>query len=256
MKRQRRGPGTLYRRWQTVRFLLGRDRRAVLAFLRARYSLALPLSTRVWLVGRFLHITNQVRAYHSQAQMLRVGDALLRLSGRPDLTLVECGSAKGASSAKLSLLAQLAGARLIVCDSFRGIPPNDERHTDMKGRPMHFRAGAFRGRLTEVQRNVAKYGTPEVVEYCKGWFADTLPQLTRPIDVVLLDVDLCESTRTCLIHLVPRLRPGGVVFTQDGHITAIAALLADATFWRNEVGVEPPQIEGLGRRKFLALRWE
>lgn len=256
MKRRRRGPGTLYRRLQTLRFLIGRDRRAVLAFLRASYPITLPLRTRLWLVGRFLHITNHVRAYHSQAQMLRVGDALLRLSGRPNLTLVECGSAKGASSAKLSLLAQLAGAQLIVCDSFRGIPPNEERHTDMKGRPMHFRAGAFRGRLTEVRRNVARYGAPQVVEYCKGWFAETLPRLEGPFDVVLLDVDLCESTRTCLLHLVPRLRPGGVVFTQDGHLTAIAALLGDAHFWRDEVGVEPPRIDGLGRRKFLTLQFE
>ncbi len=251
----RRGPGTLYRRLQTIRFLLGRDRRAVLAFLRASYPTPLALRDRLRLVARFLHITNRVRAYHSQAQMLRVADALLRRAGRPGLTIVECGSAKGASSAKLSLVARLAGARLIVCDSFRGIPPNDERHTDMQGRPMQFRAGAFRGRLTEVRRNVARYGAPEVVDYCKGWFHETLPQLDASIDVVLLDVDLLESTRTCLLHLVPRLRPGGLVFTQDGHITAIATLLGDARFWRQEVGVEPPRIEGLGRRKFLVMQF-
>ena len=69
----------------------------------------------------------------------------------------------------------------------------------------------------------------------------------------MLDVDLLSSTRTCLIHLVPRLRPGGALFTQDGHLEAVVALLRDARFWLDEVGVEPPRIRGLGRRKLLEI---
>lgn len=250
----RRGRGTPYRRWQSLRFLLQRDRRAVLAFLRAGYPVHVSLLARVRLVARFIHITNQVRAYHSQAQMLAVSDAILRRAGQSGLTVVECGCAKGASSAKLSLVARRAGGRLLVFDSFRGMPPNQERHEDLLGRPMVFRAGAFRGRLREVQRTVEAYGAPEVVEYRKGWFNETLPLLTETVDVAFLDVDLLESTRTCLVHLVPRLRRGGVIFTQDGHLRAIAELLGDASFWRNEVGIEPPAIPGLGRKKFLAIR--
>src|SRR5262249_29249115 len=87
----------------------------------------------------------------------------------------------------------------------------------------------------------------------KGWFADTLPDFDEPVDVVLLDVDLLASTRTCLVHLAPRLRPGGVIFTQDGHLRAIADLLGDPGFWRDEVGVAPPRIGGLGRDKFRAI---
>lgn len=249
-----RGPGTLYRRAQSIRFLLTRDRRAVNAFLRAHYPEPLPLGDRLRLLARFVHITNQVRAYHSQAQMLTVADAVLRRVGTPGLTIVECGCGKGASTAKLSLVAQMVGGRLIACDSFTGMPPNDERHEDLLGRPMMFRAGAFRGRLREVQRMVEAFGAPGVVEYRKGWFHDSLPQLPAPIDVALLDVDLLASTRTCLVHLVPRMRPGGVIFTQDGHIRAIAALLADAHFWRQEVGIAPPAIAGVGERKFLAIR--
>ena len=72
----------------------------------------------------------------------------------------------------------------------------------------------------------------------------------------VLDVDLLASTRTCLTHLVPRLRAGGVIFTQDGHLRAVAALLADASFWRDEVGVAPPTIPGVGHRKFLTIRFD
>jgi O-methyltransferase len=249
----RRGRGTLYRRLQSLRFLVDRDRQAVLHFLRAP-GIALPLAERVRMVARFVRITNHVRAYHSQAQMLAVSEAILTRSGQPGLTIVECGVGKGASTAKLSLAARLAGGRLIACDSFRGMPPNDERHEDLAGRPMTFRRGAFHGRLREVQRTVSAYGAAEVVEYRKGWFAETLPTLDAAVDVALLDVDLLASTRECVVHLAPRLRPGGVIFTQDGHLRAVAALLGDPAFWRDQVGVAPPPISGLGRDKFLVIQ--
>jgi O-methyltransferase len=249
----RRGSGTLYRRLQSLRFLAGRDRRAVVDFVCRSTAGGLSPAERLWLVWRFVHITNRVRSYHTQTQMLAVADAILQRRGQPGLTVVECGAGKGGSTAKLSLLAQRAGARLVVFDSFRGMPANDERHQGFDGLPRVFRRGAFHGRLREVQRTVATFGAAGVVDYRKGWFADTLPQFDEPVDVALLDVDLVASTRTCLLHLAPRLRPGGVIFTQDGHLRAIAALLADPAFWRDEVGVAPPRIPGLGRDKFLAL---
>src|SRR5262245_14661524 len=108
----RRGPGTLYRCLSSVRYLLGRDRRAVVDFLIARYPMPLPLARRLALVARFVTTTNHVRAYHSQAELLAVTDRVLRLAGRPDLTVVEAGCGKGASTAKLSLATALAGGRL------------------------------------------------------------------------------------------------------------------------------------------------
>ena len=51
------------------------------------------------------------------------------------------------------------------------------------------------------------------------------------------------------------MRPGGTIFTQDGHIRAVRELLADPGFWRHQVGIEPPEIPGLGREKFLAIRF-
>lgn len=250
----RRGRGTLYRRLQSLRFLADRDRAAVLRFLRGADGPPLPLAARLRLVARFVRITNQVRAYHTQTEMLAVASAILARAGQPGLTVVECGAGKGASTAKLSLATRLAGGRLVAFDSFRGLPDNDERHEDLGGRAMRFRRGAFHGRLREVQRTVAALGAPEVVEYRKGWFADTLPHFAGAVDVALLDVDLVSSTRTCLVHLAPRLRPGGVIFTQDGHLRAVAELLADAGFWRDDVGVPPPAIPGAGREKFLAIR--
>ena len=254
--RLRRGPGSVYRRVKSIQFLLTRDRAAVLAFLRARYPIALPLGARLDLVRRFVRITDQVRTYHTQAEMLAVADRIFRRAGRGDLTVLEAGCGKGGSTAKLSLAVRAAGGRLLAFDSFKGIPANDERHTNLDGRPTRFFAGAFRGRLREVQRVVERHGAPEVCRWHKGWFADTMARLAVPLDVVFLDVDLEASIRTCLVRLVPLLRPGGVVLTQDGHLRAVSDLLGRASFWRDEVGVAPPAVAGLGRRKLLEMHFD
>ena len=246
-----RGPGTPYRKLQSVRFLLTRDRDAVLRFLSDRDPTLPPRRARLALLRRFLHITHEIRGYHTQAEMLEVAQAILR---RRAPVVVECGAAKGSSTAKLSLATAAVGGRLLVYDSFKGIPENDEAHRNLDGRPVRFRKGAFTGRLRSVERTVAQLGEPSVTTFTKGWFEDTLPGFEAPrIDVLLLDVDLLSSTETCLRHLFGRLAPDGVCFSQDGHLEAIVARLRDPAFWRDEVGVAPPRIEGLGREKFLTL---
>jgi O-methyltransferase len=251
----RRGPGSLYRKLKSLEYLLGRDRKAILRFLSSRYPIPFPIEARIAMVARFVEITNQIRAYHTQAELLTVGDRILRLAGRPGLTVVEAGCGKGSSTAKLSLLVQRAGGRLIVFDSFRGIPENQEVHQHLDGRRIVFRPGAFTGRLESVRRTVERYGAIEVCEFKKGLFEETMVGFDLPIDLALLDVDLLSSTRTCLRALFPKLRAGGSVFTQDGHLTAIVELLEDARFWREEVGaLRVPMIDGLGQKKLLEIR--
>ncbi|MEM7675618.1 MAG: hypothetical protein AAF449_06405, partial [Myxococcota bacterium] len=117
-RRFRRGPGSAYRKLQSLRFLLTRDLAAVRSFF-VGHS---PLSPRhrLGLLHRFVHITNHVRGYHTLAEMLQVAQVILRLSGRPDLTVIEAGAGYGSSTAKLSWAVAEAGGRLLVFDSFRG----------------------------------------------------------------------------------------------------------------------------------------
>ena len=244
-----RGPKSLYRRYKSLEYLATRDRAAVLGFLRAS-DLALPVPARLGLLRRFIAVTNAVRGYHTLGEMLAIARAILHRD-RP--LVLEAGCGYGASTAKLSVATALASGGLVVCDSFRGIPANDERHELMDGRRTEFRAGAFRKTLPAVQRVVERYGEPHVCRYEKGWFEETLPPLELELDVVVLDVDLESSTRACLRALWPKLRPGGIVFSLDGQLRRTHALVGDASFWRHELGVEPPRIEGLGRDKLLVL---
>ena len=249
-----RGPGSLYRRLKSLGLLATRDRAALLTFLRAEYPDPFPIGERVKLVAQFVAATNAIRCYHTQAELLVVADELLRIGRRPGLTVVEAGVAKAASSAKLSLVVARLGGTLHLFDSFRGIPANGEQLTRLDGSKVTFFKGAFTGRIPTVIRNLQRFGCPRCCVLHKGLFEQTLPTFDAgPIDLALLDVDLLASTRTCLAHLFPKLRVGGVVFSQDGHLREIADLLASERFWREEVGVAVPRIEGLGERKFLRI---
>ncbi|MCA9610043.1 MAG: class I SAM-dependent methyltransferase [Myxococcales bacterium] len=247
----RRGPGTSYRKLQTLGHLLVRDRAAVARFLAADY--ALGRRERLRLLRDFARVTNAVRGYHTLTELLVVVDLVLRQADRPDLTVVEVGAGAGASTAKLSLATRAAGGRLHVFDTFRGIPDNDERHELRDGTPLRFLKGAFRGRLGAVKRRVAELGVIEVCTFHKGRVEDTLPPFEGPVDVALIDVDLVASTRVCVRELYPRLREGGALVSQDGHLRATHELLADPRFWRDDVGCEPPAIDGLGRDKLLVI---
>jgi O-methyltransferase len=249
----RRGPGSLYRRLKSLEYLATRDRADAVRFIARGAGTPVGPLRRIDLIRRFTAITNRTRGYHTLGEMLRVCEEILR---RPHPTVLEAGCAHGSSTAKLSLATRAAGGRLLVFDSFRGLPANRERHTHLDGRAIAFRPGAFRATLPAVQRTVARLGAPEVCSFHKGWFADTLPALDRRpfLDVVLLDVDLLESTRVCLRELVPRLRPDGVLVTLDGQLRATHDLLADAAFWRDEVGTDsPPIIGGLGHDKLVTV---
>lgn len=248
----RRGPGSLYRRLKSIEYLFTRDRGDVARFLVGGGARA--VAGRIDLVRRFLAITHHTRGYHTLGEILLVADEVLR---RRAPAVLEAGCAHGSSTAKLSLAVRAAGGRLGVFDSFRGLPPNDERHTHLDGRAIEFRPGAFRATLPSVRRTVERLGAPEVCAFHKGWFADTLPALDpRPhLDVVLLDVDLLDSTRLCVRELYPRLRPGGVLVTLDGQLRATHELLADPAFWRDEVALPaPPPMQGLGSAKLVTIR--
>ncbi len=247
----RRGPGSPYRKWLTLRYLATRDRAEAGRFLLRPGE----MGRRLRLLARFVAVTNGVRGYHTMGEMLAIADAILTAGRRRPPVVVECGVGYGASTAKLSVAVAAVAGRLHAFDSFRGMPANAEQHRHLDGRATAFRPRAFRGRLARVERVLARWGEPAVVALHKGWFEDCLPREAPPgADVVVLDVDLVASTRTCLRHLWPRLDPQGVLFTQDGHLRGVVELLGDAAFWRQEIGVEAPPVPGLGRRKLLAIR--
>jgi O-methyltransferase len=167
--------------------------------------------------------------------------------------LVECGAYQGVGTAKLSHLADMLDRDLIVFDSFRGLPANDEPHiANIDGENMRgmFTEGAYAGSLIEVRQMVADCGAPEVVHYVEGWFVDTLPRFREQVAAVYLDVDLATSARTCLENLWPLVTPGGVIVSQDGDFP----LTIEAMRGWAEHAAPPPTTTGLGVSKMVVFR--
>jgi O-methyltransferase len=145
--------------------------------------------------------------------------------------IVECGVWRGGSmmAAALTLLRLGATDReLYLYDTFAGMPPPSEADTTRSGehaadllahedQDSHLWAIAS---LADVRDAVLGVGYPEErIRFVEGRVENTLPaDAPEEIAVLRLDTDWYESTKHELVHLYPRLAPGGVLILDDyGH---------------------------------------
>jgi O-methyltransferase len=229
-----------------------RERAALDAFINA----APPgkLEERKAIVKSVAKVHRSVGCGHLQEEMLEVISQILDFRNDIDGVVVEAGTYLGASAAKFSWACAHRGRRLVIFDSFEGLPNHDEPHDHtIFGEEAKFNQGDYKGSLDTVEKNIRRYGRFGNCEFVKGWYEDTMPTFDRSVIVAYTDVDLANSTRTCLKYLFPRLVRGGVIFSQDGHLPLVIDVMADANFWREAVGVEPPRIIGLGSRKLVQI---
>jgi len=206
---------------------------------------------KAWLV-QLRAIDENVQSAHNSSHILQFLLAILKLDSRVAGCIVEAGAYKGGGTCKISLFAKHINRKLLVFDSFEGLPKNEEQH--IKSTEGHtikdwFKEGNFAGSLTEVRSNVERYGKIEVCNFIPGWFENTLPSLNEPVALAYIDVDLASSTRTCLKNLYPLLSEGGAIFSQDGDFPLVIEVLKDEAFWRDEVKCKKmPVIEHLGKK--------
>ncbi len=205
---------------------------------------------RAALLEAFERIDRDVFALTSPCDGLFLAEAVLSLECDGDL--VECGCCAGASTAKLSLLAAASGRRLIVFDSFAGLPTaqaSEARDHDLRhAHEARWHPGLYGGGLELVRANIARHGNLDVCRFHPGWFADTLTaaNLEHPVALAFTDVDLVPSLRDCLTGLWPRLADGGVFFSHDVAFLKVLRLFVDAGFWRSHLDTAPPILFGAG----------
>jgi O-methyltransferase len=144
----------------------------------------------------------------------------------------ECGVWRGGSIMLAARVLRELGdssRKVYLYDTFEGMSAPTTKDVDLAGRSAGEKWSAKRAAdhndwcyapLADVQRNIAATGYPtESVVFVKGTVEDTLPG-TAPERIALLrlDTDWYESTRQTLVHLYPRLAPGGVLIIDDyGH---------------------------------------
>jgi O-methyltransferase/8-demethyl-8-(2,3-dimethoxy-alpha-L-rhamnosyl)tetracenomycin-C 4'-O-methyltransferase len=210
--------------------------------------------TRLALAMRMAYIHMRVPCAHTPMELLQIVEEIIELPEDDDAPFVECGCFNWGSSAKMSHAVAVAGRRLVICDSFEGLPGPSE--VDAVEDKENFQQGDFRAALPLVRRTIERYGQAEFVDYVPGWFVDSLPTLDpERIAGAYLDVDLRSSVEDCLRHLWWRLKHGGLIFVHDVDRPSVVAPFEDHTWWKENVGGPRPELigalDGLGPHRRL-----
>jgi len=212
----------------------------------------LSLTQRFFIIRRLYIISFKIECLHTQTEILSFIKAILSVPKHIKGHIVEAGTFKGGSAAKFSIAAKIVNRKLIVFDSFKGLPENVRLHKDIFGKYAYFKKGRYCGTLEEVKKNIAKYGNLGSCIFVKGFFKKTMPNFSEPIAALFLDVDLASSTRTCLKYLYPLLAPGAVLFSHDGHLPYVIEIYENDSFWR-KIGYIKPQILGIREKKLIKI---
>lgn len=238
---------------KTLRDLGRGDFGAILNFLR-NDNIKLSLIKRLMVIKQFYLISYKVDCIHTQSEILEYVTSILEMPPTIKGYFVEAGCYKGGSTSKFSIAAALSNRKLVVFDSFKGIPDHDESHDkNIFGTEAKFDPGSYLGSFEEVKKNIAKFGNLEVCTLIKGWFEDTMSIFHEPLAGVYLDCDLASSTRTCLKYLYPLLEKGGLLFSQDGHLPLVIEVFQNDDFWHKEIGCQKPFIHGLGKKRLIKI---
>jgi O-methyltransferase len=205
---------------------------------------------RLRLIWQFRRNTRRIKTASDWREHLTMAAKILEIPRSIEGDVIECGCYKGGSTANLSLICQLVGRRLLVFDSFEGLPQPDEsdriHEMDVSGRVIEYEKGQYTGRLDEVRHNVSAYGALDVCEFCKGYFKSTLPKLDRKIVFAFVDVDLRESLEDCLRELWPRLQDGCLLFSHEAQVVPYVAKFFDTAWWISQLNTPPPGFVGAG----------
>jgi Macrocin-O-methyltransferase (TylF) len=213
--------------------------------------------------GKVYGVTKQdrielIRCFQRNASEIQSGTSALVhtvlareiLSLPPEIQgdVIECGVWKGASCASLSLVCRLVGCRLIVADSFQGLPDDQQQlhrapHIGVYG---YYREGMFCGGIEEVKESIKKFGDLAVCDFLPGLFSTSLRQLPRALRFAFLDVDLVSSMQDCLRCIWPLLVEGGVVYTDDAGDMDVVRVFFDEGWWRANCNCAAPGFIGSG----------
>ena len=92
--------------------------------------------------------------------------------------IVECGSFKGATTISLSIFSKIVGKKLIIYDSFEGLPKDIDKiqqrnypYLKLTGK---YKEGMYEGNLEEVKQNVSHFGEIDLCDFRKGFFENTM----------------------------------------------------------------------------------
>jgi hypothetical protein len=137
-------------------------------------------------------------------------------------SIVECGTWRGGMIAGI---ADVLGEcrRYYLFDSFEGLPPaKDIDGAAALAWQSNTRSAQYHDNCTASKEEAAKamsLSAARDYQIIKGWFDDTLANLStpRPIAILRIDADWYESTKSVLTYLASSVVRGGLIIVDDYH---------------------------------------
>ena len=189
-------------------------------------------------------------------------DAIIYLTrNRIAGAIVECGVWRGGSMAAAALMLKELGdeqRELYLYDTFTGMPPPgelDRRHDNVSAKELlaisdyHTSHVWALSRRDEVRGVMSGTGYDQSrIHYVEGCVEQTIPaQAPASIALLRLDTDWYESTRHELLHLFPRLVPGGILLIDDYGFWQGARRAVDEYFEQTKIPIHLCRIDDTGR---------
>ena len=210
----------------------------------------LTRKSRIDLLNKFLTINQNIESATSLEVHITLAKNLLELPVVNEASfIVECGSFKGASTSVLSLICDIIERKIIVYDSFKGLPKDnfDQKiiypHLNLSG---YYKEGMFKSNLNEFELNVSKFGNIKNCIIREGFFEESLKLHKEKIDFIFLDVDLLTSTKTCIKYLWPYLKNEHKIFTDDSCDLNNVKIWFDEIWWKEVFNEKAPGYIGSG----------
>jgi O-methyltransferase len=175
--------------------------------------------------------------------------------------IVECGVWRGGmmmAAADTLLKLGDTGRDIFLYDTFEGMPePTDADVSFWGTRPSEYAEESrslgkkwLHGSLEDVTSALYSVGYPrDKIHFVKGRVEDTIPRVA-PERISFLRLDTCfyESTRHELVHLFPRLSPGGVLHIDDYGVWKGSRQAADEYTRQNQLNLFLTRIDHHGAR--------
>ena len=210
---------------------------------------SLDLDQKKELVEQFKTNTIKIQTAVCWIYYVAIATVIFNIPKSRQGDIIECGSWKGGSSAILSLICNKVGRKLIVADSFEGIPADDNKeghfytHLSVLG---YYEKGMYDGTLPEVKKNIKKYGKIRTCRFIKGFYKDSLKNFKFPLVFAFLDVDLRSSLEDSVKYLWPHLLDNSYIYTDDSCDMDVVKFWFDEIWWQKNLKVKAPGYVGSG----------
>jgi O-methyltransferase len=206
--------------------------------------------TKLRLLVLFKRNADGLQTLSSVREHIELARAILAVPPDVEGDIVECGCYIGGSSANISLVCALTGRKLVVFDSFEGLPApleHDRSHANLHcGTTDDYYEGRFAASIDAVKDNIRRFGALDACEFVPGFFEETLPRFHRPVTMSFLDVDLIDSLKPCLVGLWPNVVDGCRVYVHEAESLSLVSIFFDRSWWQQQLGCEPPGFVGAG----------